>query len=103
MQLKRSTPPHSGYSMKVSAIYPIRPLTDQQLRIVELVGLGLKNADIGRELRPERPFSADTIRQYVRDIAMILQSEKDAPPRMKVAAYAVLLAVRAELAADSDP
>lgn len=95
--MKQTSIARPTYSARVSTIYPIRPLTAQQLRIVELVGLGLKNADIGYELRPERPFSRDVIRQYVRDIALILQSEKDAPPRMKVAAYAALLAVRAEL------
>ena len=62
------------------ATEPIRPFTKQQMRIAQGIDDELSYAEIGAEMK----LSEHTVRQYVRDMALLLDEPQELPPRWRI-------------------
>jgi DNA-binding NarL/FixJ family response regulator len=59
---------------------PIRPFTDQQLKIAR----GIDRELSYREIAAEMGISEHTVRQYVREMALLLDEPRELPPRWRI-------------------
>lgn len=61
---------------------PIRPLTDRQRQIAELIVRGKSYREIGELLVPR--ITAGTVRNAVREMALLFPNDEDLAPRMTI-------------------
>lgn len=59
---------------------PIRPFSPMQLKIADGIHRELSYKEIGAELG----LTPNTVRQYVRDMSMLLDEPRELPPRWRI-------------------